>query len=55
MPIVAKCDIQPNSEVIVSYGENYWQTIDQWRRDGPPVKKASDVARDERAFKRSRK
>lgn len=45
-------DINPQEEIIVSYGRSYWMTLDKWRQDGAPPKPIAVLARNERAEKR---
>jgi hypothetical protein len=50
--VIAKRDLEIGDEVIVCYGDGYWNTMLTWETDGPPVKKPNEIARDVRAAKR---
>lgn len=50
--LVATQDIEKDTEIFVSYGEGYWNTVFNWMAYGPFIKPQTVVERDNRAKSR---
>ena len=51
--VIACRDINISEEIIVKYGDAYWNTLNKWKKGLiPTTKPKSDIERDERAMKR---